>query len=161
MTKKPFDPTKPVQTREGRPARIICTDRSHPDFPIIALVTGLDGRETFATFTTQGKFFALSESSLNLVNVPERKSRWANSYRNNVGGEVTVKKFTVIPQTPERKLVGVLTTEGCLYFNDEAGCIRFFERKQMYTSMYASFEQVLESFGGTPIYEGDAVQIQF
>lgn len=32
-----FDPTKPVQTRSGRPARIVCTDRAGDD-PILALV---------------------------------------------------------------------------------------------------------------------------
>lgn len=34
---KAFDPTKPVQTRDGRKARIICTDAKGV-LPIIALV---------------------------------------------------------------------------------------------------------------------------
>ena len=40
---KPFDPLKPVQTRDGRKARIICTDRKMDGFPILALIPSHSG----------------------------------------------------------------------------------------------------------------------
>jgi len=40
---KQFDPSKPVQTRDGLPARIICTD-AKCDFPIIGLITIMNGK---------------------------------------------------------------------------------------------------------------------
>lgn len=41
-----FDPTKPVRTRDGRPARIICTDRKALGAaPIAALVMGVSGED--------------------------------------------------------------------------------------------------------------------
>lgn len=53
MTDKPFDPTKPVQTRDGRKARIICTDAASP-LPIVALVTD-KGVEYPTVFTKEGR----------------------------------------------------------------------------------------------------------
>ena len=46
MTK--FDPTKPVQTRDGREARIICTDVERKgDWPIVALIKTSDGERPY------------------------------------------------------------------------------------------------------------------
>ena len=67
-----FDPNKPVQTREGKKARIICTDAKN-DFPIIALVE--DGcYETQEGFTLDGYFHrdkCYQPSQRDLVNIPE------------------------------------------------------------------------------------------
>ena len=68
-----FDPTKPVQTFDGRKARIICTDKSG-DYPIVALVTDTNDSDHIITFTMQGKNIRrLSQNEYDLVNIPERK----------------------------------------------------------------------------------------
>lgn len=70
-----FDPTKPVRTRDGRPARIICVDRQNK-YPIVALVTEA-GQELVCLFTRAGKNYAIGpESDEDLVNIPQRHERW-------------------------------------------------------------------------------------
>jgi hypothetical protein len=51
-----FDPTKPVRTRDGRPARIITTERKCPmGQNIVALVSAMHPyAEEIAVFTSDG-----------------------------------------------------------------------------------------------------------
>lgn len=75
MTKK-FDHTKPVRTRDGRPARIICTDAEglvgNYERPIIAIVG-----ERIRTYTDGGFFYLnQTEGPHDLVNVQERIERF-------------------------------------------------------------------------------------
>lgn len=79
MMTKTFDPTKPVQTRGGRKARIICTDREG-EWPIIALVESSDG-EDVRTFDREGRWFVSANSLGDLVNIPEVTTRISNVYR--------------------------------------------------------------------------------
>ena len=48
-----FDPTKPVQTRDGRKARIICTDLNNPAFRIVAVIDH-PGGEYVETYYSNG-----------------------------------------------------------------------------------------------------------
>lgn len=90
-----FDPTKPVQTREGLKARILCTNRNHHDGSIVALVTlpeddYRDEREALHTYHEGGFYLRKSngfqrEDDLDLVNVPVKRSTWQNVFKNNVG----------------------------------------------------------------------------
>lgn len=69
-----FNPNRPVQTREGLPARIICTDRKGR-YPIVALVYQADGclagEEVTLYYRKSGKFATSEkESRFDLVNVP-------------------------------------------------------------------------------------------
>lgn len=77
-----LDLTKPVQTRDGRRVRILCTDRQDEKFPIIALVQDLfECNERLYSYTKRG--FANvggGPSSCDLVNVPEKRSMWVNVY---------------------------------------------------------------------------------
>jgi hypothetical protein len=83
-----FDLTKPVQTRDGRKARIICTDRKGDNYSIIALVTSVyDGEEDEDTnmYTTEGLYWCDGQiTDLDLINIPERHEHadliiaWAN-----------------------------------------------------------------------------------
>ena len=85
--KKPFDPTKPVQTRDGRPARIICTDRKTRDLPdhsIVALIY-YNGGESAMFFRPDGRSSSVGEQGSDLVNVPERKSKFVALYRSTRG----------------------------------------------------------------------------
>lgn len=73
-----FDPTKPVQTRDGRPARIICTDAKHsdPTFKIWALIPNKNGNETPYPFAADGSWGGHFNNQMDLVNVPERTSKF-------------------------------------------------------------------------------------
>ena len=78
-----FDPTKPVQTRDGRKARIIATDASDPHFPIVALLTQKAGGERPERYTFAGRYYFGDDilRPTDLVNVPpEKYVRWLNLY---------------------------------------------------------------------------------
>lgn len=67
---KPFDPTKPVQTKDGKPARIICTDRLDSSIPIVALIN-FNRAEGLMCYRSDGTVLGDSQSNLNLVNIPD------------------------------------------------------------------------------------------
>lgn len=88
MTEKPFDPTKPVQTREGCKARILCSDLKSGCYPIVAAVTTVDdSQEVTYRYATNGVFYTGEHHGLDLVNIPEKHTvtRWVNVYRNEDG----------------------------------------------------------------------------
>jgi len=68
-----FDPTKPVQTRDGRPARIICIDVVG-DRPILALIKEADdGAELSKHYYKNGIWSGAGhETADDLVNVTEQ-----------------------------------------------------------------------------------------
>lgn len=66
-----FDPTKPVKTRDGRKARIVCTDRMGYWGPILALVQIEVDREEAHNYRADGRLRSDKESHLDLVNIPE------------------------------------------------------------------------------------------
>jgi hypothetical protein len=83
-----FDPTKPVKTRSGRNARIICTDAKSKDnkYPIIALIeVGENKEEISISYTKEGTFFIRNgeKDSYDLVNIPQEY--WINIYAYNDG----------------------------------------------------------------------------
>jgi len=77
-----FDPTKPVQTRGGLPARIIAADRKNDsDLPITALVLR-HGTEYVEHFTSEGRHYHHVDSDRDLINIPvkRRVEVWVNLY---------------------------------------------------------------------------------
>lgn len=80
-----FDPTKPVQTRNGRKARIICTDLKSlfNEYPIIAAVELGDGTESPFEYTIEGSIYKGNSSSLDLINAPIEHEGWVNIYAND------------------------------------------------------------------------------
>lgn len=73
----PLDLTKPVQTRDGRKARIICTDGKHelPSYRVWALVMSEYGNETAFPYDVNGMFEPSTGPHLSdLVNIPERRT---------------------------------------------------------------------------------------
>ena len=79
MTKE-FDLTKPVQTRDGRTARILCTDREGWEWPVVALIKSKTGIEGVCSYLRSGRLKGASESTLDLINVPEKRTLWLNVY---------------------------------------------------------------------------------
>jgi hypothetical protein len=76
---KVFDPTRPVQTRDGREARIICTDRKGR-YPLICLVKEQDGTESCISNEVSGYSRDGHTSRFDLVNIPIKKEGWINVY---------------------------------------------------------------------------------
>lgn len=70
---KTFDPTKPVQTKCGKPADIIAVDLKCDTYPIAARFIEQGGdRELVASFTKDGQCCIHSPSGNDLVNIPEK-----------------------------------------------------------------------------------------
>ena len=70
---------KPLCTRDGRKARIICFDRRDKFSHIVALITNPDGREIIWGYEDSG---ACSNDNKNndLMMLPEKKEGWVNLY---------------------------------------------------------------------------------
>ena len=90
---KPFDiqkarEGKPVCTRDGRKARIICFD-AKGDKPIIALVE-MGTAETPNNYPIDGKAVSAKEASCDLMMLPEKKEGWVNVYK---GGLLDTKSY--------------------------------------------------------------------
>ena len=108
---KPFNleeyftnPSKKVVTREGKPARIICTDAKFEKYPLVALITKEDGREFIAIFDTLGKYHYKHDSYLDLFFATEKHEGWINLYKSGISWSLG----TSIWQTEEeaKKWVG-------------------------------------------------------
>lgn len=88
---KPFDiqkarEGKPVCTRDGRKARIICFDRKgYNMFPIVALIMNGDRESDIYTYRPNGTWDnSGNESDKDLMMLPEKKEGWVNVY-NSLG----------------------------------------------------------------------------
>ena len=72
-----FDATKPVQTRDGKGARVLCTDAKAP-YPLVALIAHGNG-EVARHYSSDGATMRNSKSVKplpdDLINIPKR--RWA------------------------------------------------------------------------------------
>jgi hypothetical protein len=81
-----FDVSKPVQTRGGKPARIVATDyKAGRGYTILAVIMESD-REYAFSYLPDGRFSSDGrEEDNDLVNVPQRirKSMWLNIYNRN------------------------------------------------------------------------------
>ena len=88
---KPFDleaakAGKPVCTRDGRKARIICFDAKRMHQPIIALITQYNGVEYIETYYSNGCFNddINSQSDYDLMMLSEKKEGWVNVYKERI-----------------------------------------------------------------------------
>lgn len=79
---------KPVCTRDGRKARIICFDTKGDPCPIIALVEE-NGIEAAYHYDKNGQN-AYNKSKLDLMMLPEKKEGWVNVYK---GGLLDTKSY--------------------------------------------------------------------
>ena len=77
------DPNKKVVTRDGRNARIICTDRQGGDRPILILCFESDGIERCFSCLPNGRRYVDIDSCMDLFFAPEKKSGWINLYKIN------------------------------------------------------------------------------
>lgn len=75
-----LDPTRPVQTRDGRKARIVSDKIGIHPLKYIAVVTNEDGKEYAMPFSYEGRVYNDAKSIGDLVNVPEKREMWVNVY---------------------------------------------------------------------------------
>lgn len=84
MSKK-FNPNNPVQTRDGKCARIICVNREVKDdhsFPIVALIKSpTDVVERLECYRNDGSYTStIKEHLLDLINLPTKRIGWINIF---------------------------------------------------------------------------------
>jgi hypothetical protein len=80
-----IDWTKPVQTRDGRKVRVLCTDAPDSPYPVIGLIDKGGEPEIW----TIGGVYAANgaTSNLDIINAPEPAvtvTRWANVYEDKI-----------------------------------------------------------------------------
>ena len=76
------NPNRKVVTRDGRSARIICTNRLDENYPVIALVND-EGSEECHSYTEFGEVYKGLNIGFDLFFAPEKKSGWINLYKMN------------------------------------------------------------------------------
>lgn len=88
---KPFDlelakAGHPVQTRDGRKARIICYDRLSEDYHLVGLIkSGYDNPvESMHTFTNDGNASIVGPTDLDLFMATTKKEGWVNIYKKGI-----------------------------------------------------------------------------
>ena len=77
-----LDLTKPVQTRDGQPVKIITTEGRYPEFPIVGYIGSSEYLELWALDGSN----RMTRRCDDLVNVPEPKhvvDFWVNVYPDN------------------------------------------------------------------------------
>jgi hypothetical protein len=108
-----IDFTKPVQTRDGRKVRILCTDRKD-NRPIVGLVPG-NGDEQIYSWHACGNYVS-NEHCLDLINVPEKLVAYVNMYPRN--GMFSVE---VSPTKPHADSVATSERIACIRVEYEVG----------------------------------------
>ena len=94
---KPFDlqkakEGKPVCTRDGRKARILCYDLKGAEYPIVAAVeTRNCFAESICVYDKNGRFDHDTENNNDLMMLPEKKEGWVNVYKGFDG--VTLSQY--------------------------------------------------------------------
>lgn len=69
----PLDLTKPVQTRDGRRVRILCTDRRNGTYPVVGLVMSNNSdSDEIRSWSINGRYYndTVGDSETDLINVP-------------------------------------------------------------------------------------------
>ena len=76
------NPSRKLVTRDGREARIICTDRRDLNFPIIALIENISGGgEKAYSYTKDGRHYTDCPDIFDLFFAPEKHEGWVNVYK--------------------------------------------------------------------------------
>ena len=81
------NPSRKVVTRDGRSARICCTDRKSEEQPIVALIASLtEDSEYVGTYRKDGIWSTCGcASELDLFFAPEKHEGWLNLFKDTLG----------------------------------------------------------------------------
>lgn len=96
------NPNKKVITRDGRPVRIICTNREGSSDPIVALVKRKNIEEIYS-YSFGGKYLYGAGNNADLFFAPEKKIRWTNIYRDRLDSPFNNHLY----ETKEEALKGI------------------------------------------------------
>ena len=109
------NPSRKVVTREGKNARIICTDKRDLNFPIIALIEDKSGvGEITMGFTTDG--INPCSNILDLFFAPEKHIGWINIFKGTLAnakvylGESSIYSSKEIAESEGRGFDNYLST---------------------------------------------------
>ena len=80
------NPSRKVVTRDGRRARIICTDMKSTTYPVVALIENGSGYEQLTTFSKNGEYAVNESSRSDLFFAPEKHEGWVNIYKSKYDG---------------------------------------------------------------------------
>jgi hypothetical protein len=98
---------KPVCTKDGRKARIICFDRNW-EYPIVALIECENGEEMISACDKDGKARIYETQGTDLMMLPEKKEGWVNVYKSyNVGKKIPCMA-SIYPTKEEAKKSSVV-----------------------------------------------------
>lgn len=81
---------KPVYTRDGRKARIVCYDFKGGDYPIIALVECRGNREIFCAYSEKGEIGIGTKTDEDLMIAPELHEGWVNIVKEELSDDRVV-----------------------------------------------------------------------
>ena len=95
------NPSRKVVTRDGRNARIICTDMKSTTYPVVALIEDGSGYEHLFTFSKNGEYAVNESSRSDLFFAPEKHEGWVNVY-------------------PDEKIIGELCCRYVFHSEEEA-----------------------------------------
>lgn len=79
MNKKPLDITKPMQTRNGWEAKLICNDLAG-NSPLGVRIKRQDGTEFVTSRLIDGRCWDHTTSDFDIINVPTKIVRYLNFY---------------------------------------------------------------------------------
>ena len=68
-------PSRKVVTRDGRKARIICTDMNYENHPIVAIIANDNDTEYVYTYTKYGEWDNYGSTTYDLFFAPEKARR--------------------------------------------------------------------------------------
>lgn len=83
---------KPVCTRDGRKARIICFDRNW-EYPIVALIECENGEEMISACDKDGKARIYETQGTDLMMLPEKKEGWIIIHKEAIYDKETAEKI--------------------------------------------------------------------
>lgn len=97
MTSKSIDWSREIQTRDGRPARVLATDLKGK-YPVVVVLTNSKGEECVDRLTADGRAFGFEPEPcvINIPEPPEKVVRWARLYRDEGVGT-----WTSITKSPD------------------------------------------------------------
>ena len=97
------NPSRKVVTRDGRNARIICTDMKSTTYPVVALVGNCSSDfEQIFTFSKNGEYAVSESSRSDLFFAPEKHEGWVSIHRGYINGYYTTGIFDSEEKAKER-----------------------------------------------------------
>ena len=97
------DPLKKVVTRDGRRARIVCTDRVLGAFGVLALVMEKSGIENSYSYKTNGQYYEKGISDLDLFFAPEKHEGWINVFEDALEGNYVGDRLFKTKESAEKE----------------------------------------------------------